>query len=135
MTGRYCTNYNNVANLKISFTFVLMNFLRNGKIQKLSAAFLLLVLVFINAVKTFHTHTFSYAAQREKSNQNKTVLHESYYCAICEFQFAKDGDAEVAIIDIAAPSRFITSFYNYLLPQLSSFSITSSVRGPPAFLS
>lgn len=109
-----------------------MNFLRNHKIQKLSAAWLLLVLVFINAVKTFHTHNFSYAAQTAKANKNTPVLHQDYYCAICDFQLAKDSDAEVATINISAPSKCIVSFYHFLLPRLSHFSVTSSVRGPPA---
>lgn len=108
-----------------------MNFLRSNKIQQLSAAFLLLILVFINAVKTFHTHNFSYSAQTEKSNKNAPVVHENYFCAICDFQIAKDSDAEVATINIAAPLQFIESFYNYSLPQLYNFSVTSSVRGPP----
>lgn len=108
-----------------------MNFLRSNKIQKLSAAFLLLVLVFINAVKTFHTHNFSYSAQTEKSNKNTTVIHENYFCAICDFQIAKDSDAEVSTIYLAVPLQFIESFFNYTLSELSNFSFTSSVRGPP----
>jgi hypothetical protein len=108
-----------------------MNFLRSNKIQRPSAALLLLVLVFISAVKTFHTHNFSYAAQIEKSKNNTPVVHENYYCAICDFQLAKDSDAEVATINISAPVNFIVSFYNYSLPELSNFSVTTSVRGPP----
>ena len=108
-----------------------MNFLHRNKIQQLGAAFLLLVLVFISAVKAFHTHNFSYAAQTGNSNKNTAVVHESYYCVICDFQIAKDSDAEVAIIHISAPSSFIVSFYSYLLPDFAQFSVTSSVRGPP----
>src|SRR5689334_22097769 len=105
-----------------------MHFLGNHKIQKLSAAFLLLALIFINAVKTFHTHNFSYSAQTEQSNKNAPVIHQNYFCAICDFQIARDSDAEVATINISTPSKFIVSFYNYLLPELSNFSVTSSVR-------
>ncbi len=108
-----------------------MNFLSSHKIQKSSAAFLLIVFIFINAVKTFHKHNFTYSSQTEKSNKSTPVFHENYYCAICDFQVAKDSDAEVATINISAPSNFIVSFYNYSLPELSNFSVTSSVRGPP----
>ena len=108
-----------------------MIFLRSNKIQQVGATFLLLLFVFINAVKIFHTHNFPYAAQTEKSNKNTAVVHENYFCAICEFQLAKDSDTEVAAISISTPLRFIVSFYNYTLSELSNFSITSSVRGPP----
>ena len=108
-----------------------MSFWRSNKLQQLSAAFLLLVLVFINAVKNFHTHNFSYSAQTEKLIKNVPAVHENFFCAICDFQIAKDSDAEVATINISAPSKFVVSFYNYTLPELSNFSVASSVRGPP----
>ena len=78
----------------------MMNFLRNNKVQKISAIFLLAVLVFINAVKTLHTHNFSYLVQTEKSNKNTVVVKAAFSCAICDFQIAKDCDAEVSLIHI-----------------------------------
>ncbi|HEY2725767.1 MAG TPA: hypothetical protein VGI61_01225 [Parafilimonas sp.] len=108
--------------------------MRDNKLKKLSALFLLSVLVFINAVKTFHTHNFSYLIQAEQANKNATAVKANFFCAICDFQFAKDSDAEVALINISAPIHFIISYYNYTLPQLYNFSVTSSVRGPPSFI-
>lgn len=108
-----------------------MIFLRCNKTQELAAAFLLLVLVFINAVKTFHTHNFSYASQIEKSNRSTPALHGNYVCTVCDFQVAKDSDAEVALIIIAVPQQFIESFYAYILPAHTNCSVTSAVRGPP----
>lgn len=108
-----------------------MHFMRNNKIQKLSTTFLLVVLVFINAVKSFHTHNFSYLLQTEKSTNNSAAVKAAFSCAICDFQIAKDTDVEVASIHIDAPTHYIITFYSYRIPSLSKFIITSSVRGPP----
>jgi hypothetical protein len=112
-----------------------MNFLRHNKIQKLSSCLLLSVFIFINAVKTFHTHALNYAAQQENSNKDATAFKAYFFCAICDFQFSKDSDAEVAAISVATPVHVVASFHAYILPILNSFVSTSSVRGPPAFLS
>lgn len=108
-----------------------MNFLRKIWIQKLSSVSLLVLFLFIHAVKTFHTHDFSYASQND-NNKNTTVVKTYFFCAICNFQIAKDSDAEVATLNITSPYHFIFVYYNYTLPELYNFSATSSVRGPPA---
>lgn len=112
-----------------------MNFLRDNKVKKLGACLLLTVFIFINAVKTFHTHAFVYADQQENSNKNTTALKAYFFCSICEFQFSKDGDAEVAAMDIARPMHLVTVFHDPIPSALSSFVSATSVRGPPAFLS
>src|SRR5690349_13890890 len=105
-----------------------MNFLRASYFKKISASILLVLFIFIHAAKAFHTHDFSL----DQSALNKhTTVHTSFFCAICNFQIAKDSDAEVAMINISAPLKFIISFYNYTLPELSNFFVTTSVRGPP----
>jgi hypothetical protein len=112
-----------------------MNFLRDNKIQKLSACFLLTVFIFINAVKTFHTHALTYSAHQENSNRDTTAFKAYFFCTICDFQFSRDSDAEVAAIPITTPVYAVASFHTYILPTVTSFISTSSVRGPPAFLS
>ena len=107
-----------------------MNFLHTSYFKKISTSVLLVLFIFIHAVKAFHTHNFSYSHQ-SGLNKNAATVHTSFSCVICDFQIAKDSDAEVAIIDIAAPFKLITAFYNYTLPQLYNFSATSSVRGAP----
>ena len=106
-----------------------MNFLRNSYLKKISTAILLVLFTSIHAVKAFHTHNFP--AVQSALSKNIPSVHTSFSCAICDFQLAKDGDAEVATINISAPVNFIISFYNYSLPKLSNFSVTTSVRGPP----
>jgi hypothetical protein len=111
-----------------------MNLLYNNKIQKLSATLLLFVLVFINTVKTFHTHDFLYSTQTKNLNKDAATVKTVFSCVICDFQIAKDSDAQVALINIATPINYITAFYTYTLPSLSSFAVISSVRGPPVFI-
>lgn len=108
-----------------------MNFLRNHKIQKCCASFLLAVLVFINAVKAFHTHDFPYSAQTEKSNKNSTNVSTAFYCAICDFQFAKDSDTEVTRLQVLSPVKIVQRYYDYIPGNVISFSVLSSSRGPP----
>jgi len=109
-----------------------MNFLRNNKLQKITATLLLAVLVFINAVKTFHTHEYSYSAQQENSSKHATTCKAYFFCAICDFQIAKDSDAAVATLNISTPVQIIGNYYNYLSDNIVSFSVLSSVRGPPS---
>lgn len=108
-----------------------MNFLRNNKLKKSSALFLLAVLVFINAVKTFHTHDFSYLVQTEKSTKNATAVKAVFFCAICDFQIAKDSDAEVATLEILSHVKIVNSYYHFISDNVIFFSVLSSVRGPP----
>lgn len=112
-----------------------MNFLHNNKLQKISASFLLAVMMFITAVKTFHTHDLSAYVKAEKSNTNPSSVKAVFSCAICDFQFAKDSDAQVLVLNIVAPVRYIDNCYGYTISTLLSFSVISSVRGPPSFLS
>lgn len=108
-----------------------MNFLRNKVVQKTSTLFLLVLFVFIHAVKTFHTHDFTYAPSANNFNKNASVVKAGFFCAICDFQIAKDSDAEVSTLHIEVPCYNYIGHSNYILPQLHSFSVTSSVRGPP----
>ena len=110
-----------------------MNFLHNNKLQKISASFLLAVMMFITTVKTFHSHDLSAYVKAEKSNTNPIAVKAVFSCAICDFQFAKDSDAQVFTLNIAAPVHYINNIYGYTLPPLFSFSVISSVRGPPVF--
>jgi hypothetical protein len=106
-----------------------MNFLRNSYFKKISTSILLVLFISIHAIKAFHTHNFP--AVQSSFGKNTSSVHTSFFCAICDFQIAKDSDAEVATINISAPIKFIVSFYNYSLLELTNFSVTSSVRGPP----
>jgi len=106
-----------------------VQFLRNSYFKKISTSILLVLFIFIHAVKAFHTHDLSAV---QSFNKNTTSVKAGFFCAICDFQIAKDSDAAIAAIHIAAPAQFIVSFCNYTLPELSNFPVTSSVRGPPA---
>lgn len=109
-----------------------MNLLRNNKLQKLSTIFLLCLLVFINAVKIFHKHDFSYSTKTEKSNKDTKIIKAAFSCSICDFQLAKDSDAAISSFNIEAPVDFISVHYNYILPVATSFAIASDNKGPPS---
>ncbi len=110
-----------------------MNFMRKKWIQKTSAYFLLTLFVFIHAVKILHTHDYSYTFYNTE-NKNAAILKAGFTCAICDFQIAKDSDAEYATLNISTPLHFITAYYNYTSLQLHAFSISSSIRGPPSII-
>ena len=105
-----------------------MNFMRLKWIQKTSASFLLSLFLLIHAVKTFHTHD-SYTSNT--STKAASIVKAGFFCAICDFQIAKDSDATHSIINITSPVSVISVCYNHQVTQLHTFSITSSVRGPP----
>ena len=111
-----------------------MKFLRNKWIQKISAAVLLALFIFIHVVKTFHTHEYSTALLSKPTGKNACVLKTNFSCPICDFQLAKDGDTHISVLQIVCPVSFISSYYHYELPQSISFSIVFSVRGPPSFI-
>ena len=112
-----------------------MYFLRNNLIQKTSTVFLITLFLFIHAVKIFHTHSFSHNAANNYNNKNATVVKANFFCAICDFQIAKDSDAEAATFNIATPEHAVAPHYYFTLLQLHNVSVTSSVRGPPVNLS
>lgn len=103
-----------------------MNFLRSKCIQKLSTSFLIVLLLFIHTAKAFHTHNYSL--------KNVTATSYQSVCPICDFQLAKDADATISVAVITTPVTFIQVYHYYTLQQPVSFSITSSVRGPPYFV-
>lgn len=108
-----------------------MNILRDKRFKKISAALLIALLVFINAVKILHTHNFS--LQTTHAGKNAIVVKAAFNCNICDFQIAKDSDAEIASYNILSLAGFIDVIDARINSALSSFSYTSSVRGPPVF--
>jgi hypothetical protein len=108
-----------------------VKFLRSVYCRKTAALAFIALLVCIHVAKAAHTHDLSsYACNAP--GKNTTAVKASFSCAICDFQVAKDSDAMVSDISIAAPVCFITLFYNYSLPVASAFAVVFCGRGPPA---
>ena len=108
-----------------------MNLLRNNKLQKLSTTFMLALLLFINAIKVFHTHDFSNSAGIEKLNKNAKIIKAAFSCSICDFQIAKDCDAATTTLQLQPDQQSIHCFYHYVLPAYNSIIATSSGTDPP----
>jgi hypothetical protein len=105
-----------------------MNFLRSKWIQKISATTLVVFLFFIHAVKILHTHDYS---PTDILNNGSSVLKTNFTCTICDFQLSKDADAFVQVLHFSSPLSFIAVSHYYAAQQPVSFSLVSSVRGPP----
>lgn len=108
-----------------------MNFLRTSYFRKTVAVIFLLLFVFIHAVKALHTHDFT-IAPANSTNKNATAVKADFYCAICEFQLAKDCDTEIPVLTLSAPVHFVQVYYNYSISSTDAPPVTSVVRGPPA---
>jgi len=108
-----------------------MNFLRKPWIQKITATIFVALLVFIHAAKAFHTHNPVYAAQNDGFSKATALLRTNFTCAICDFQLAKDADVTVSLPQFQLPVSLIEANHYYIPQQPISFSIASSVRGPP----
>lgn len=107
-----------------------MNFLHHRWIQKTSTLFLLVLFIFIHAVKTFHTHDFAYASS-SNNDKNACIIKASFACSICDFQIAKDSDAITQFVQVASPLHFVVRFYAYTFSSFNSFLKVSSGTDPP----
>ena len=107
-----------------------MIFLRTTYFRKTVAIIFLLLFVFIHAVKALHTHDITLTAN--STSKNSTAIKADFYCAICDFQLAKDCDTEVPVITFSTPVQFIQVYYNYTVSSHDAITVATVVRGPPA---
>lgn len=107
-----------------------MNFLRSNNLKKISASVFMALFVFVHAVKTFHTHEYLFS-NKANTNSKQTNVASNFYCAICDFQLAKDSDAEVSSIHVSTPVTFISFYYHYAVTNVITTPKELSVRGPP----
>jgi hypothetical protein len=110
----------------------------------MTALMLMALMLYINAIKLFHTHPGSYspvysfhavhAHALPSISPDNTVRHivHGNHCAICDFQLAKDADVAAAGIDIA-PIRKIDAFsVSCVNTYIPAFPGSTSGRAPPA---
>jgi hypothetical protein len=103
-----------------------MNFLRTTYFKKTVSVVFLLLFVFIYSVKALHTHDLS-----TNITSKTTALKADFYCAICDFQLAKDCDTEIPAFTFSTPIHFVLSYFSYTLSSHDALPVTSAVRGPP----
>jgi hypothetical protein len=134
-----CCKYLLCKYLKI-FYFSKVNCYKHTLIKKLSALLLIGVMLFINAIKVFHSHkndlndsTFN---SKAPCLQVKSNIYSSHYskdsrCPICDFDLMKDADAVHLTITLFIPLCG-APLYNCALPNfLHNFSISTTGRAPP----
>jgi len=107
-----------------------MTFLRSDTIKKISALLFMALFVFVLAVKALHFHDLS--SQKNNNAHQLANIGASFFCNICEFQLAKDIDAEMPVIDFATPLIFLHSYYHFKTNSPVSFEKDVLVRGPPS---
>lgn len=106
-----------------------MNFLRNHTFKETSALFFTALFVFALAVKALHSHDFSSV---KNCDEHAVNISANFFCSICEFQIAKDVDANTYSCDISAPFVFIPDYYCKEVKLPVAFEKHFSIRGPPA---
>jgi hypothetical protein len=112
--------------------------------RKMTALMLMGLMLYINAIKLFHTHPGSYSpvysfhtvqahAQSSISpgNQGPHIVHANH-CAICNFQLARDADVAVVAIDMTPIRQVDVYRATRLHAYLPHFYIITSGRAPPA---
>ncbi len=111
-------------------------------VKKLTAILFILLFISIHLIKVLHTHAFSSKQQiapaaKTKMYYGKAIDQEKIFpvshCVICEFQFIKDADTSICILDI---DHFVHSNIkgsSFIVPILLFYYSNSYSRGPPVF--
>ena len=111
-------------------------------VNKITAILLMALMLFINAVKLFHTHPAltesAVFAKKVSSHHSGDILPQrdiqNDHCAICDFQLTKDAEVPTTTVALIPLFHQDTFCIPKLLSFISAFHSTSSGRAPP-FLS
>ena len=101
---------------------------------------LMALMLYINAIKLFHTHpggysfntVHAYALTSVSSDNHRQHLVQGNHCAICDFQLARDADVAAVAIDMTPIRQVDVYRATCLHAYLPHFYITTSGRAPPA---
>jgi hypothetical protein len=139
----------NVSALKLGSTalqFSKKDYLSHVKLhwhllfRKITALMLMALMLYINAIKLFHTHPGGYSFNVVCAHVSPSVSPEKpgqhivrgNHCAICDFQLTRDANVAAACIDIIPIRQVDVYRATALQAHLPVFDITSSGRAPPA---
>ena len=108
-------------------------------LKKLTAAFLLWVLLAITVIQVSHSHSSVQGLKQQDNSLLKRSILPEYKkaglenkCFICEYQVTRDADASYFISTISAKVQhhlISEPIYSFVSQRLNSFVET---RGPPA---
>jgi hypothetical protein len=116
---------------------------RHTSIKKPSALLILALMIFINAVKLFHSHhELANASQHtvagyliDKFTAHPIKISQDNRCPICDFNLMKDGNIARADINFFTRTSDKASFVSPLPSYLYRFSIAAKDRAPPVLVS
>jgi hypothetical protein len=116
---------------------------RHISIKKPSALLFMALMIFINAVKLFHSHhELTNASQHtvagylgDKSTSPPIKVSRDNRCPICDFSLMKDGNIAYADIIFFIRTSDKAAFASPLPSYLFRFSISSKDRAPPVLVS
>jgi hypothetical protein len=106
----------------------------------MTALMLMALMLYINAIKLFHTHPGGYSFNTvhayaltsvSPDNQGQHIVHGNH-CAICDFQLVKDADLTAVSIDMIPMRQVDVYRATFLHAYLPFFYITTPGRAPPA---
>jgi len=119
-----------------------VKFQKHSVVKKGAAILLMALMLFINAVKLFHTHTallqsavFSKKVLSHHSGDiQPTATSQNDHCAICDFKLAKDADVTETVIALIPLSNIDEAIGGKLPACISIFQSASPGRAPPVLL-
>jgi hypothetical protein len=108
--------------------------------RKVTALMLVALMLYINAIKIFHTHPGGYSfnvvhvhafSSVSPDHQGQHIARGNH-CAICDFQLTRDADVAALGLHIIPIRQFDVYSATCLDAYLPIFYITTSGRAPPA---
>lgn len=106
--------------------------LQNNTIKTVTASFLAALLVGINVLKIVHKHSHPYEKESNSISINVASVNAYFSCDICNFQIAKDSDANIATWQISEPIYYTSFVDDFTIKIPGNKSIAFNVRGPPS---
>lgn len=109
-------------------------------IKQTTAFVMLLVLLLVNTIQLFHTHTAKQIlAVQQKAAEKKISSAEDYFttttdtkCFICDYQLTKDADHFFSSFNCNAPVQFdVKEIQAYCFIHSGEY-VFFETRGPPA---
>lgn len=117
-----------------------MAFLRHIVTKKITASAFIVLLLFMHAVKVFHTHhqtanynaAYAHALKSPFDAAQKAIITSR--CLICDFCFLRDVDVTNYHIAIQQPAFAAITNSEHLTFIVCSAHLAVTGRGPPAIL-
>lgn len=105
--------------------------------RKITAAFLLLVILFITAVKVLHTHSSeitTVAKAKATTHAEFTNCGKALFaCDVCEYQLAKDAAADFSLPVVESKNSPLLLNTFFIAATHCAAIVFFERRGPPVF--